>query len=170
MKFQDISGKKFGRLKAVGVVGKTSDGYFLWEFTCDCGAVVYLKSGTVKSGNTLSCGCLQRDSNVSRWTKHGHSPEGKTSPTYNSWYAMKARCSNPKNKCYNSYGGAGIKVCKRWYKFKNFLKDMGKRPAGTVLGRHGDVGDYKPSNCSWQTHEEDTHTRREKRKTNAIHI
>jgi hypothetical protein len=77
---------------------------------------------------------------------------------------MLQRCSNPNNKCYKNYGGAGVTVCKRWVSFSTFLKDMGERPEGTVLGRRGDVGNYKPNNCTWQTHEEDTETRRDKRR------
>jgi hypothetical protein len=33
--------------------------------------------------------------------------------------------------------------------FKAFVADMSPRPEGTTLGRFGDVGDYKPSNCKW---------------------
>jgi hypothetical protein len=59
------------------------------------------------------------------------------------------------------YGGAtpAIRVCRRWLKFGNFLADMGDRPSGTSLGRHGDVGIYKKSNCSWQTRTEQGHHR-----------
>lgn len=35
--------------------------------------------------------------------------------------------------------------------FSNFLADMGERPEGKTLGRIGDIGDYEPGNCEWQT-------------------
>lgn len=35
--------------------------------------------------------------------------------------------------------------------FENFLADMGSRPEGTTLGRFGDIGNYEPGNCEWQT-------------------
>jgi hypothetical protein len=35
---------------------------------------------------------------------------------------MIQRCTNPKSKSYENYGGRGIKVCDRWLTFKNFLE------------------------------------------------
>jgi hypothetical protein len=31
---------------------------------------------------------------------------------------------------------------------------MGERPKDTTLGRIGDVGNYEPGNCEWQTDDE----------------
>lgn len=63
---------------------------------------------------------------------------------------MRQRCKNPRHKNYDRYGGRGIKVCKRWDKFKNFLQDMGPRNAVnyTIERRNNDKG-YTPSNCYW---------------------
>ena len=87
-------------------------------------------------------------------TKHGHSTGGYITPTYRSWSSMKDRCCNPQHHAFNRYGGAGVQVCERWLSFPNFLADMGDRPAGTSLGRIGDVGNYEPGNCQWQTDKE----------------
>jgi len=84
-------------------------------------------------------------------TTHGHSAAGQISLTYRSWQRMKDRCLNPKHVAYSRYGGSGIQVCERWLDFPNFLADMGERPPGTSLGRIGDVGNYEPGNCEWQT-------------------
>jgi hypothetical protein len=163
---KEITGQTFGRLTAKGLTGKkTRSGALLWQFTCDCGKATEATAGSVKSGNTLSCGCLRVDDIVKRFTKHGHASEGNYSPTYNSWYAMTQRCRNPKTKNYKNYGGSGITVCKRWDEFTNFLADMGERPERTTLGRFGDIGNYTPSNCAWQTHEEQVQTKRAKRRT-----
>ena len=67
---------------------------------------------------------------------------------------MKGRCLNPSSLRWRHYGGAGVKVCDRWMLFSNFLADMGERPNGTTLGRFGDLGDYEPGNCQWQTSKE----------------
>jgi hypothetical protein len=68
---------------------------------------------------------------------------------------MRNRCRNPKNPEYDHYGGRGISVCERWDDFRNFLADMGERPAGTTLDRWPNPdGDYEPSNCRWATHRE----------------
>lgn len=70
---------------------------------------------------------------------------------YAVWTSMKQRCANPKHRAYHRYGGRGIKVCKRWEKFENFLADMGEPPIGLTLERrHNDKG-YTKSNCFWAT-------------------
>ncbi len=89
------------------------------------------------------------------------SPDRKhKSPTYISWLHMRARCNNPKDKDYQSYGGRGIRVCARWSRFANFLADMGVRPDGTQLDRANNEGHYKKSNCRWSTRRENSGNRR----------
>lgn len=83
-------------------------------------------------------------------TKHGLS----RSPTYKSWNQMRQRCTNPKHHAWHRYGGKGVRVCPEWNSFEGFLQDMGERPEGTSLGRIGDVGNYEPGNCRWQTDKE----------------
>lgn len=79
--------------------------------------------------------------------KHGMS----NSRTWTSWHGMLQRVDG-KDRC--SYLYVGIKVCKRWREFVNFLADMGERPAGTSIDRIDGRGDYKPSNCRWATPKE----------------
>lgn len=89
--------------------------------------------------------------------------------TYNSWRAMRARCNNPKYRCYARYGGRGIKVCERWQGadgFAFFLKDMGERPTNMTLDRIDLDGDYEPSNCRWA--DQKTQLRNSSKVINAI--
>ncbi len=71
--------------------------------------------------------------------------------THNSWRGMRERCNNEKHIWYMNYGGRGIKVCKRWSSFKNFLKDMGQRPSNKTLDRLNNNRNYSKSNCKWST-------------------
>lgn len=87
---------------------------------------------------------------MGRPTEHGL---GKTK-TYYSWIEMKRRCLDPNNYNYQNYGGRGIRVCKRWMKFTNFLDDMGMRPDGKSLDRINGKRGYSKRNCRWATSRE----------------
>lgn len=67
MKFQDITGQKFGRLTVIKRVenhirpnGKT---IVQWLCKCDCGSdkEIITSLDALKSGNTQSCGCLKKE-------------------------------------------------------------------------------------------------------------
>ena len=77
-------------------------------------------------------------------------PKSRTR-TYSSWTNMRDRCLNPRNPRYDDYGGRGIRICKRWLTFENFLADMGTRPANTTIGRINNDKGYYPANCRWET-------------------
>ena len=97
-------------------------------------------------------------------TKHGHNPwNGKPSPTYISWAHMKARSQNPNHPRFKDWGGRGIKVCKRWMDFENFLADMGERPENTTLDRIDNDKGYEPNNCRWATRKEQNQNRRDQK-------
>src|SRR5688572_27097643 len=74
--------------------------------------------------------------------------------TITCWRSMRQRCRNKNTRSYKYYGGRGIKVCKRWMVFDNFLKDMGLSPLNKVIDRIDYDQDYKPSNCRWATYKE----------------
>ena len=82
---------------------------------------------------------------------HGHTCNEKTSPTYKSWSAMMDRAHRGIGKDAARYFHRGIRVCKRWTSFVNFLADMGARPVGKTLDRIDGKKGYRPGNCRWAT-------------------
>lgn len=166
-KFKDLTGLKFARLKVLSFK-KIHNGkrFYTWyDCVCDCGNSVTVRGQQLTAGGTKSCGCL----NLENHYIHGQSGcckknNGKGTPTYESWTAMKARCYHKRGKDYGHYGARGIVVCDAWKQsFLTFLKDMGERPEGKSLGRINNDGNYEPGNCRWETNLEQQNNRRSNR-------
>jgi hypothetical protein len=155
-KIKDITGQSLGRLTAIRCVGMNKH-KAIWLCLCSCdGKEIEVVSGQLVGGHTKSCGCLQRATVKAANFKHGHARRGVTTPTYSTWTGMINRCTNPSQAEWYCYGGANppVVICERWrgeHGFENFLADMGERPEGATLGRFGDLGNYEPNNCAWQT-------------------
>ena len=110
----------------------------------------------IKCGNPFTCypskagqQCCNKSCAGRVRIKHGHNRRGHATKTYMVWGSMIARCSNPKDRRFSSYGGRGIKVCKRWLRFENFLRDMGEKPEGMSIERLNNDSGYSPNNCIW---------------------
>ena len=58
----DVIGQVFGYLTAINNTNEKSKfGLFIWEFKCKCGNIIKRPLSHVLSGNTKSCGCLQKE-------------------------------------------------------------------------------------------------------------
>jgi hypothetical protein len=160
--FIDLTGLEFNRLRPTQPLRRKSKVY--WICQCRCGNTVTVQASHITAGHTKSCGCLKIETVRRTKTKHGHSSLGSSSPTYNSWASMIKRCTNPNERVYKYYGGRGIKVCKRWLNFQNFLADMGERKIGTTLDRKNVNGNYTKKNCYWSTRLQQARNTRRARK------
>lgn len=158
--FMDITGHKYTRLIVIEYHGKTKKGESLWRCKCTCKdeTEIIVTTGRLRSDNTKSCGCLQKEKAGEANKTHGIS----NTSTYSSWANMLTRCYNKNYHSYQHYGGRGIIVCEEWRKsFDNFLKDMGEKPSKSfTLDRVDPFGNYEPSNCRWATKAEQSRNRR----------
>ena len=75
----------------------------------------------------------------------------------NTFYNMKYRCYNPKDKHFTSYGGSGITICDQWLKnkvsFVTWSEENGWAP-GKHIHRKDNSKGYSPDNCEWLTPDE----------------
>ena len=61
MKTINEVGKKYGRLTVLSRQGSNSANRALWLCQCDCGKQIVVIGKNLRSGNTCSCGCLQKE-------------------------------------------------------------------------------------------------------------
>lgn len=74
MKKNDLSGQKFTRLLVIKDSGERSlSKKVLWNCLCDCGNICKVKGDNLRTGNTRSCGCLQKEEARKRLLTHGKS-------------------------------------------------------------------------------------------------
>lgn len=153
----NLKGQRFGRLVAIAKEeNKKGDGVARWKCACDCGNVAIVRAQTLRRGDTRSCGCL-RTKVLRERSIHGQSKTRE----YEAWQNMMKRCYDKKNKSFKHYGGRDIRVCKRWHRFENFLKDMGrKNKPNFTLERINNNKGYSPKNCVWASRSKQNRNKR----------
>lgn len=64
-RFVDLTGQRFGRLtvieRAENYVSPKGRQELRWKCLCECGNIVVVRRGCLTAGETLSCGCLQKE-------------------------------------------------------------------------------------------------------------
>lgn len=99
---ETLAGRKFGKLTVASFAGRDKFGHRTWLCCCDCGSEKVLPTGSLRSGNTRSCGnCPNRIDQASDvvviWLeskKHGALPCLVDAPDYRlvkgiRWHAHK---------------------------------------------------------------------------------
>ena len=147
-------GDSFGMLEVLSPTMRNKYGDMVWKCRCNCGNLTKVLAGNLKSGHTTSCGCFHR-----RPRSHGHTVLGTKTPEYRAYSHAKDRCTNPKTKGWEDYGGRGIKFL--FTSFQQFWKEMGPRPSRRhSLDRIDNDGNYEPGNVRWATGSQQIRNRR----------
>ena len=171
MRVSELAGRTFGKLTVVYHNG-SKRGLSLWHVKCECGKEKDVLGTSLLSGNTLSCGGIQKQrvkEGLKRtlkklWsdpdyveskrqsicrinTKHGARKREFTDPLYVIWAGIKNRCNHNV-----SYTRKNIPICEEWgNSFELFRKWA--LANGYVKGKHIDRKSnhegYNPDNCQF---------------------
>lgn len=162
----DINGQVYGRLTVTSFFGREAAGggqkASVWECLCECGNVVRKRGNDLRTGNTKSCGCLQRECRDALGrTRITHGKSG--TKEYQSYNHARDRCNNPRSEYYKDYGGRGIKFL--FTSFEIFLAEVGLAPtfSHSIDRFPNKNGHYEPDNVRWATKKEQSENRRSTR-------
>lgn len=61
MILKDLSGQRFERLRVLGRAPNNNHNHPCWWCRCDCGKLLSVDGCNLKTGNSKSCGCLQKE-------------------------------------------------------------------------------------------------------------
>lgn len=68
--YQNIQGRRFGRLVALEPMNKRRGGSVVWKCQCDCGNMSEHSSNALMTGAVKSCGCLKKENDSLKKSLH----------------------------------------------------------------------------------------------------
>lgn len=140
-------GDRYGRLVVVRET-ESRNGRSYCLCRCDCGKELEVLCSSLRTGNTKSCGCLQREATSTSNRTHGMCK----SRLYRVYSAMKRRCTVATDPAFARYGGRGITLCASWSRsfssFYSWAVRSGYKNGLSIERKDNDKG-YCPSNCTW---------------------
>lgn len=116
-KVKDLTGQRFGMLVAIKDVGVKNGR--VWECLCDCGNYKNVNTGSLGSGKTKSCGCLQY-------------PSGTDHPNYNPNLTEEDRL----RKRYYLGGGSHKSWSKQVMERDNYTCQICNKHGGNLNAHH----------------------------------
>lgn len=158
----NLVGAQFGRLSVMERAPNGKRRNARWVCMCSCGNETIVRSDSLRSGRTQSCGCLSVETATNFHTKHGEI----NCRIYTIWQGMRQRCQNEMRPEFHNYGGRGITVCDEWQDYEPFAawaKANGYAD-NLSIDRIDVDGNYEPSNCRWATAKEQANNKRKPKK------
>lgn len=150
-------GKVFGELTVLEFV-ESRPGSSIYKCLCICGEVKDFYLGNLRRGKTKSCGCKAKESRSIRATTHGD----RRTRLYSIWTNMKTRCENENSPNYEGYGAKGVTLCTEWSESYEVFKEWAVcngYTAELTIDRIDNGKGYRPDNCRWATHVEQSRNR-----------
>lgn len=153
-KRKDLTGKTFGRWKALGISAHDPG---KWVTQCLCGKMGLVSQHSLQNGMSRSCGCAKNK--LTKVTKGQLIQEpanplfirSDSNPVFFAWRMMKHKCYNPNYPGYAANGAMGVEVHPGWKdNFEAFATHVGFQPKpGYSIQRLNPMLNFVPGNTCW---------------------